>query len=358
VPDPDGPAPTGDDDAPPGNDLKHRPEGRQWRMRDVAKLAGVSHQTVSRVVNTPDLVRPETRERVLAAIAALDYRPSSAARALSIRKSSTIGVVDSGSAVPGQAHMLSAVERAARGRGFATHVTTVNGEGEEAVRDALHQLVRDDVEGIVVMGNTAQLAHAAEVVGATVPVAMVSAPRARRSPVIHVGVDSVAAARTATRHLLDQGCTRVAHVPGPASWLDAEGRAEGWREALTAAGHVPSLVYPGDWSPESGYEAGRRIAAAGEVDGVFVGNDHMALGLLWALAEQGIRVPEDVAVVGFDDLVGAAVFTPPLTTMRQPFDAIGTESIAQLIAMIEGRGAHDVVLDAELVVRRSSLRNG
>jgi len=325
-------------------------------MRDVAKLAGVSHQTVSRVVNNPSLVSPATRDRVLAAITALDFRPSPAARALSIRKSSTIGVVDSGSQVLGQANMLSSVERAARANGFFATVVVAGDETEDAVRDAFRQLVRSDVEGIVVMGNTDALTRAAEVAGASVPVAIVSGARTRHSQVIQVGVDSVAAGRLATRHLVEQGCTRIAHVSGPRHWNDAEGRIDGWRAALQDSGLVPAGLYEGDWLPESGYAAGCRIAEKGGVDGVFVGNDHMALGLLWALAERHVRVPDDIAVVGFDDLVGSAVFTPPLTTMRQPFEQIGEHAIAQLIAMIEGRGAQDVVLQASLVVRLSSTR--
>ncbi len=339
-------------------ELKQRPKGSHWRMRDVAKLAGVSHQTVSRVVNTPELVSPATRERVAAAIAALNYRPSSTARALSIRKTSTIGVVDSGSQVLGQAFLLSSVERAARASGFSTRVAVVGGATAEDVRDAFNQLVRSDVEGIVVMGNTDALARAAEVAGATVPVAIVSAPPARRSPVIHVGVDSVAAGKTATEHLIQQGCRRVAHICGPRHWIDAEGRIAGWRSALREHGFDPAGLYEGDWSPESGYTAGRILARAGTADGVFVGNDAMALGLLWALAEQHIRVPDDIAIVGFDDLLGASVFTPPLTTMRQPFDKIGDQSIGQLISMIEGRGAHDVALQASLIIRESSKRPG
>jgi DNA-binding LacI/PurR family transcriptional regulator len=325
-------------------------------MRDVAKLAAVSHQTVSRVVNTPDLVRPATRERVFAAIAALDYRPLSAARALSTRRSSVIGVVDSGSQVLGQAHLLNSVERAARLSGFSTHVAIVEDEAEDAVRDAFRRLVHSDVEGIVVMGNTDTMVEAAEVAGASVPVAIVSAPRTRHSQVIHVGVDSVAAGSAATQHLIDQGCVRIAHVSGPRHWNDAEGRIEGWRVALEEHDLAPAGLYVGDWSPESGYEAGLRIIAKGATDGIFVGNDHMALGLLWAIHEHCIRAPQDIAVVGFDDLVGAAVFTPPLTTMRQPFEQIGEKCIAQLLTMIEGKGAHDVTLQASLVVRNSSLR--
>jgi DNA-binding LacI/PurR family transcriptional regulator len=323
-------------------------------MRDVAKLAGVSHQTVSRFINAPETVRPEIQQRVQEAISALDYRPLSTARALSRRRSGTIGVVDSGSRIYGQAYMLEAVESAARTAGFATHVAVAGGTGSDDVASAFRQLTAKDVEGIVVMGNTGTVVEAAEKLSAAVPVAMVSSPHGADSTILQVGVDSVSGTATATTHLVDQGSQRIAHVAGPDGWLDAEARIRGWRQALRVAELEPADLYVGDWLPESGYRAGLAIADTGGVDGVVVANDHMALGLLRAFDECGIRVPHDIAVVGFDDLVIAEYTIPPLTTMRQPFDDMGSVCIDQLVRLIRGEPAHDTALPAELIVRRSS----
>jgi DNA-binding LacI/PurR family transcriptional regulator len=158
-----------------------------------------------------------------------------------------------------------------------------------------------------------------------------------QAPLTSAAVDNTAGAALATRYLLDLGHRTVHHIAGPASWVDAQERISGWREALARAGAPEPELLSGDWGCPSGYRIGQRIAASPEVTAVFCGNDHMALGLLRALAEHGRRVPEDISVVGFDDIPESAYFLPPLTTVRQDFGELGRRALATLVDMIDGR---------------------
>lgn len=323
-------------------------------MRDVAKVAGVSHQTVSRVINTPNLVQQQTRDRVLEIISMLNYRPHAAARALAVRRSGSIGVLDSGSQIHGQAIMLQTVETAARRHGYATSVAAVAQGTPTAIKEAFQHLLDKGVEGIVIMGNTAQLASAAERVSSSVPVAMVTSSVTEYSTVLRVGVDSEGGSRAVVRHLAANGRTRIAHISGPRDWLDAQAREAGWRAELALL-RLPALdPVEGDWLPNTGYRAAHELLKRGGIDAIFAANDHMAMGALRAISDVGLRVPDDVAVAGFDDLVGTNFLTPSLTTVHQPFEKIGEVCMASLLAAIAGESVDDVLLDAKLVVREST----
>jgi DNA-binding LacI/PurR family transcriptional regulator len=179
-------------------------------------------------------------------------------------------------------------------------------------------------------------------------------------PVRSVAVDNAEGAAVATRHLLDLGHRTVHHLCGPASWLDGEARVEGWRGALRTAGAPEPEALAGDWSAASGYQLGQRLAGDPSVTAVLCANDPMALGLLRALSEHGRRVPQDVSVIGFDDVPEAAYFPPPLTTMRQDFGELGRRALDTLVALIYDRGdavAADPVAP-ELVIRSSTAAPG
>ena len=168
-------------------------------------------------------------------------------------------------------------------------------------------------------------------------------------------MDQYAGARLATRHLLDLGHARVTHLAGPTDWLDARSRTQGWRDELAAAGVEAGEPLPGDWTAGRGYEVGRHLVTTGLPTAVFAANDQLALGLLRAFAEAGVRVPDDVSVVGFDDVDGSAHFYPPLTTVRQEFRRLGERCIELLLAVIAGGEAEPGELIApSLVVRASS----
>ncbi|MFF3439552.1 LacI family DNA-binding transcriptional regulator [Streptosporangium sp. NPDC002721] len=302
-------------------------------MADVATKAGVSHQTVSRVLNDHPNVRAETRARVLEAINELGYRRNMVARALVTRHTRTLGVVSFDTTLYGPASTVYGIEQAARAAGYFVSMVSLKTIDTAGVRDALGYLAEQAVDGIVVVAPQRSAAPALADVPTDIPVVAVEGSHS--GDVSVVSVDQIEGARLATRHLLDLGHETVWHVAGPSDWLEADGRIEGWREVLTAAGRpVPELL-SGDWSPRSGYEAGLRLAATPGVTAVFVANDQMALGALRAFAELGVRVPEQLSIVGFDDIPESEFFTPPLTTIRQDFGAVGKYSIEVLLRQME-----------------------
>ncbi|GMA30329.1 LacI family DNA-binding transcriptional regulator [Litorihabitans aurantiacus] len=352
----------GTSEGSPGGPTPHartRPAG----MTTVARLAGVSHQTVSRVLNDHPSVRPETRERVLRAMAELDYRPNRLARALVTSRSGLIGVVTGGSARFGPTSTLLAVEEAARAAGFATTVTAVPDQDPATMAEQMAETLRamdsQAVEGVIVIAPRVSAVEAVERMASRAPLLVIAAgvqPTARYGV---VNVDQAGAARDVTAHLLAQGHTRIAHLAGPSDWFDARERHRGWAAELAAAGLEPGPVWEGDWTARSGFETGRRILALAERPTAVVAcNDLMALGLVRALSEGGLDVPGDVSVTGFDDIEGTDYLRPPLTTVRQDFRTLAETVVGQLVATIGGGSAeaaeHAVPIPAEVVVRDST----
>ncbi|GAA2752403.1 substrate-binding domain-containing protein [Amnibacterium kyonggiense] len=320
---------------------------------DVAKAAGVSHQTVSRVLNGDPTVRPAVRERVDEAIVALDYRPSAAARALARRSTRTIGLVVVGMQYFGPGSIANGFNAAARASGWDVAIAaTDDGAAEDDVRQAGESLLAQDPRAVVVIAPGpavgAALAGLAQRVPVVTTVDVVPGAAA-------VSIDDVRAAELAVEHLAALGHRSVLHLAGPEGWTEADERIAGWRSASERLGLEAPEVVRGDWSSASGYRVGRRIAAEGVPTAVFSANDQMALGLLAAFRDAGVRVPDDVSVVGFDDIPEAAFFAPPLTTLRQDFVALGHG----LMARVEGLLARQDVPPAsplvpELIVRAST----
>jgi DNA-binding LacI/PurR family transcriptional regulator len=332
--------------------------GRAANIFDVARLAGVSHQTVSRVINASQQVRPETRDRVLAAMRMLDYRPNTMARALATGRSRTLGVVSFDTTLYGPASTLFSIHRAAHEGGYFISTVSLRTLDRESFLDAVERLRGQGVEGILVIAPQTDAAHSVLQLPDDLAVVAVEAGPERGVPV--VAVDQVAGAAQATRHLLELGHRTVWHIAGPEDWLEAQQRIAGWRQVLQAAAADTPPIQIGDWSPRSGYEIGQRLALDPEVSAVFVGNDQMALGLLRAMHEAGRAVPGEVSVVGFDDVPEAAFFTPPLTTVRQDFIAVGRLCIELVLRRIAGDTSADVrsIVEPELIVRQSSERQG
>ncbi|WP_198320448.1 LacI family DNA-binding transcriptional regulator [Actinosynnema pretiosum] len=326
---------------------------RDPAMTDVAKLAGVSHQTVSRVLNGHPNVREQTRLRVRAAIAELGYRPNRAARALVTGRSQVIGVVAQNSTLYGPAWLLAAVEQAAAEAGFAVSVGLVKSLDRASISEAIERHRDQRVAGIVVIAPTDSASAALADVPDGVPLVAVDGDPERASAL--VTVDQEAGALAAVRHLLDHGHQTVWHVSGPPDWYDSEGRVRGWRRALEEAGAEVPPVVAADWSAASGYRAGLMLARMPEVTAIFAANDHLALGILRAMSERGRRVPDDVSLVGFDDVPEAAFFIPPLTTVRPDFDAVARETLGLLLAQVAGTelGAPRRTVAPSLVVRDS-----
>ena len=234
-------------------------------MADVAGLAGVSHQTVSRVINGSPQVRPATRDRVLAAMRELDYRPNLAARALVTGRSRTVGVVSFDTTLYGPASTLFGIERAAHEARYFITVVSLAALDRSSVLNAVERLRAQGVEGILVIAPQEWAARALADLPQDVPLVAVEGGHPDAAPL--VAIDQFAGATAATEHLLELGHRTVWHIAGPPDWIEAQQRADGWRATLEAAGAPVMPVYSGDWSPRSGYEIGRRLAGDTDVDG-------------------------------------------------------------------------------------------
>ncbi|NUS52213.1 MAG: LacI family DNA-binding transcriptional regulator [Nocardioidaceae bacterium] len=328
-------------------------------MHDVARLAGVSHQTVSRVLNAHPNVSTQTRERVLDAMRELKYRPNLFARGLVTARSQRIGVLSFDSRFFGPGSTLHAIERAARAAGFGVAVAGMSDHAGGDVDEGIETLSAQGVDGIIVIAPNTAAARAIGALPEGVPGVALEAEY-HDQPV--VSIDQRLGARLATEHLLGLGHRTVWHVAGPQDWREAVLREDGWRVTLEAAGADVPPPLRGDWSPRSGYDAGREIAANADVTAVFAGNDQMALGVVHALGERGRRVPEDVSIVGFDDIPEAEFLMPALSTVRQDFDEVGRRGLDLLLTAIDApEGAppgrdQDVTIAPELVLRASATQ--
>lgn len=338
------------------------PAGRRPALLDVAARAGVSHQTVSRVLNDSPHVAPATREKVQRAIEELGYRRNMSARALATGRSHVIGVIAPSSTLYGPSAIVAGLSRAAREVAMTSTVDQVSDLNRASLLDAVDRLLGLGIAGLLMV---LPLDAAAEVVRAVVPegVAVVTVDRPGKGGdgLAAVSVDQRRGAMLATTHLLEQGHSTVWHLAGPDDWNDSRAREAGWRDTLTAAGIEPPPLTRGDWSPASGYEAGRILARIPDCTAVFCANDHMALGLARALHEAGRAIPGDVSLVGFDGVPESEYFSPPLTTVVQDFDAVGRAGVELLLEQIRtGPSSRSVLIEPSLVVRASSagLRAG
>ncbi|WP_225848175.1 LacI family DNA-binding transcriptional regulator [Streptomyces sp. HPF1205] len=323
-------------------------------MADVARLAGVSAQTVSRVSNGHPGVVESTRQQVVAAMRELGYRPNSAARALKRGEFRTLGVILFTLSTTGNMRTLEAVSVSAALEGYATTLIPVTAPTQGQVRGAFTRLGELAVDGVVIIMEV----HLLDAATVTLPphVQLVVADSDAGDRYCVVDTDQVGGARAAVGHLLDLGHRTVRHVAGPEESFAAERRVDGWRSALRAAGReVPELLR-GDWSAQSGYEAGKRLAADPDCTAVFVANDQMALGVLRALHEYGRRVPEEVSVVGFDDIPEAASYLPPLTTVHQDFAEVGRRCVQDVLRQIRTDTVEKgtTLVPTHLVVRDST----
>lgn len=332
------------------------PTGRLRRpsMADVARLAGTSAQTVSRVLSGHPHVSEYTRQEVLAAVHQTGYRRTGIARALTTGRSMTIGVVYFESdPLYARSTITLGTQRAARDHGYVVSTAGTTSLSTAAIAEAIDRLRHQGVDGLVIavpVHDDPSLVARTE----GLPTVVVDGLGSISDAV--VAVDQEAVGRLATQHLLDLGHSTVWHVGGPESWIDATGRSAGWARTLADSGRAAPPILYGDWSPDSGYRNGQVIARLPEVTAVFVASDEMAFGLIRALREMGRRVPEDVSVVSIDDISLAKYCDPPLTTIRQPFENLGRTAVEQVISFLEHPDAQrdDIFIEAELVIRGST----
>lgn len=330
------------------------PEGRAPSMRDVAQAAGVSAQTVSRVLSGHPHVQPATRSKVMRVVEEMGYRRNFTARALVTGQSRTLGLLTLATNFYSRASLSLGIENEARAHGYVVNNTTTASLASSAIGQAIRRLVDQGVDGLIIAVPLIDVDEPLERITRRVPTVTVDGSRTTAADV--VAVDQAEAARLATRHLLELGHRTVWHLAGPSEWSDSATRVAGWRETLQEAGRdVPPELH-GDWTPESGYRNGRLLGRMPEVTAILVASDEMAFGTLRALHELGRRVPEDVSVVGIDDIALAPYSQPPLTTVRQSFEETGRRAVAHLI-----RQMTDPELDhspervaPELIIRSST----
>ncbi|MUL43749.1 LacI family DNA-binding transcriptional regulator [Streptomonospora sp. PA3] len=323
-------------------------------MADVARLAGVSSQTVSRVSNGHPGVVASTRQQVLAAMRELGYRPNSAARALKRGEFRTIGVVLFTLSTTGNMRTLEAIATSAAQEGYAITLLPVAAPTHDEVRGAFTRLGELAVDAFIVIMEVHLLDAATVALPPGVQVAVADSNAGDRYSV--VDTDQAGGAGAAVRHLLDLGHRTVWHVAGPEESFAAQRRADTWRAELAGAGRpVPPMVR-GDWSADSGYRAGLRLAEEPDCTAVFAANDQMALGVLRALHEKRRAVPEEVSVVGFDDIPEAGSFLPPLTTVHQDFAEVGRQLVQGVLRQLrtESTEPGTTLVPTRLVERSST----
>lgn len=323
-------------------------------MQDVAKEAGVSPQTVSRVANGSDAVRPETRQRVEAAMEKLGYRPNYAARALKHGRFKDIGVVLYNMTNFGNTRILNGICEAANDNGYAVTTLTIGQGRDRTLEAAVNRMKQLPVDGVIVILEQ-RIADFNEFrPPRDLPVVLITEAAANHCPTIDA--DQHGCSTAIVDYLLSKGHRTVYHIAGPASSRAAESRAQGWRDALDQLGLRTPPTYVGDWQADSGYQAGLALAHDPECTAVYAANDQMAYGAILGLRAAGKRVPEDVSVIGVDDSLIGMVPRLQLTTMRMPFTAIGHEAFSMVQRQCDGEHVPvgvKTVIPCELIERGS-----
>ena len=331
-----------------------REKGRAPNIRDVAALAGVSYQTVSRVLNDSESIKESTRLRVVDAIEQLGYRPNQAARALVTSRSRSIGVLSADSKEHyGPTTAINSIEQHARQAGYRLSITNINSSDSSSIKAGLDYLLSQAVEALVVIAPQVRVFDVIHELSLTVP--FVTLESTGRDPRHSLSVDQIAGARLATRHLVELGHEDILHISGPQDWIEAEARMQGFLQEINAADLRVRAPVLGDWSAHFGYYAGLELLKFRDFTAVFAGNDQMALGFMHACNELGLSIPGDISVIGFDDIPEAAHFWPPLTTVRQNFAELGRRAISVLLAELNGSvESEHVSVPAELIVRETT----
>lgn len=328
-----------------------RKSGRRPSVADVARLAGVSPQTVSRVANGSDQVRPATRNKVLDAMEALGYAPNIAARALRVGKFGSLGLVTQDLSRTGEAYILDAIVHAGRSEGLSINLLDIESSAGHSVEQAVYQLSNQSVDGVIIIRTKTDTAGSLQL-PRTLPVVVSDNTLIGQYP--SVTTDEAQGVKAAVEHLLELGHETVFHLAGPEDSTPADIRMQSWREALAAGGREIPDVRRGDWTFQAGVDAASWVVEDPRITAVFAANDEMAIGLLKGLSDRGVSVPESVSVVGFDDIPVSQYLSAPLTTVRQDFDALGealVDSITEVIDTGNVHGPRHRSIPVELVVR-------
>jgi DNA-binding LacI/PurR family transcriptional regulator len=336
-------------------------------IKDVARAAGVSTQTVSRVLNNRPDVSSETRKRVKQVITSLGYSPNVFARNLSRGRSNMLGVIGYGLVYYGTSSVLTGIENKANELGFSLTLSLIDRVEPTRVDHILYDLLSRRVEGIIwaVPADVNTFDWLAERFS-EIQTPLVYINKGPDGPDHVTALDNRLGGKLATEHLLQQGYQRIGIITGPASWWEAQERLHGWKEVVKAAAYtdIDSLIVEGDWNPPSG-DIGLHtlLDRDPQIDAVFISNDQMALGALQAARRLGLSIPEDLGIVGFDDIPEAAYFYPPLTTVRQNTRKLGAMAVERMSSLIRAQDEGETLepdtswLEPRLIVRKSSIRN-
>lgn len=335
-------------------------------IKDVAQAAGVSTQTVSRVMNKFSYVSEETRQRVEAVVDQLGYRPSTLARSLIQQRSYTLGVVTFGLKYIGPSRTLNGVADKADELGYMLLMKELDNFDINSIDDVIDSLLARQVDGIIwvapeIGNNHSWLDERLE----KIPVPVLFLAMEPREGISSVATDNYQGAVMAVQHLLDCGRTKIGHISGPLTWWEADERKRGWRDTLTKAGLDASDQHckEGNWSSASGEQAFIQLLEVfPDLDAVFVANDQMALGVLREAHRKSLKIPEQLAVIGFDNLPESAYFYPSLTTISQDLQMLGEQSVQYIVEMIQARQGNQSVIaqsrfiQPTLIVRESTKR--
>ena len=336
-------------------------------IKEVATAAGVSTQTVSRVINKRPDVSPETRKRVQSVIEELGYRPSALARSLIQQRSYTLGVVTAGLRFIGPSRTLSGITSAAEEKGYSLLLKELP-EFDTTDTSPIFQALHDrHVDGII--WAVPEVGHNRDWINTNpleTGIPMVYLAMEPRDDILVVSIDNYLGARMAVNHLLEEGYRHIGHVAGPLDWWEAQERMRGWKDVLSdmQIKLEENQWAEGNWSSASGAQAIEKLFAQyPEMDAVFVGNDQMALGVMQVSTQKGLRIPDDLGIVGFDNIPESAYFSPPLTTIQQDQYKIGKVAVEEIIQIIESslegldaERSNSFILSPTLIVRQSSLR--
>lgn len=322
-------------------------------IRRVADLAGVSHMTVSRVLNGHPNIRESTRERVLEVIEQLNFRPSTTARALATQRSRCIGVIVESAVEFGPTSTLRAIEAAARISGYTVTSIALRDEDELTAHEAVARLSAQGVDAVCVIAPRSSSLTSLRQSDITLPVLVIKSDTDPNF--LTFSVDQAHGTNLVIDHLVELGHREILHVAGPLDWFDARARERAFHRRIKQLGLRQRPIAIGDWTADFGYDLARSIRRIPDYTAVFVANDEMALGFIHGLAERGISVPDDLSIVGFDDIPTARHFLPPLTTVQQDFHRLGTRAMGHILQALEG-GDHstETRIVPELVVRQST----
>jgi len=344
-----------------------RPKTVRATIKEVASVAGVSTQTVSRVLNDKPDVSPETRKRVQEVIKELNYRPSALARSLISHRSHTLGVVTAGLDYIGPSRTLSGIASAAENAGYSVLLKELPSFDTKELMPIFQAYVSRHVDGIIwAVPEVGENRKWINNLSTDIEIPLVYLTMEPQNGLSVVSIDNYQGGHIAVSHLIEQGYRKIGHISGPLDWWEARERKNAWNDALTEAGLQPEEDHwvEGNWSSESGSLGFERlIEQYPEMDSIFVGNDQMALGVIQIARQKGLEIPESIALVGFDNIPESAFFCPPLTTIHQDQYSLAKLAVEKIIRTIESawdgveldEPANAIILPPTLVVRQSSL---